>query len=73
MLVDGPPAYDEYIKYSRYPAVPYFRSQLARNFSVIIDDANRSGEREIIKRWQEILNLDFEIGDGDIAIATFKS
>lgn len=73
LFVDGPPAYDEEIKYSRYPAVPYFRSQLANDFTIVIDDANRNGEQEIIKRWQEILNLDFKIGDGDIAIATSKS
>ncbi len=69
LLVDGPPAYEEHLKYSRYPAIPYFLSQLNTNFTIILDDVNRSGEQEIIKRWQEILNIDFEIGEGDIAIA----
>jgi predicted O-methyltransferase YrrM len=69
LLVDGPPAYEEHLKYSRYPAVPYFLSQLKSDFTIVIDDANRSGEQEIIKRWEKILNLDFEMREGDIAIA----
>lgn len=69
LLVDGPPAYEEQIKYARYPAVPYFLSQLKSDFAIVFDDANRSGEREIAKRWEKILNLDFEITDGNIAIA----
>ena len=69
LLVDGPPAYEETIKYSRYPAVPYFLSQLKSDFTIILDDANRSGEQEIIKRWEKILNLDFEIGEGNVALA----
>jgi len=69
LLVDGPPAYEEHIKYSRYPAVPYFLPQLADDFTIIIDDINRTGEQEIAYKWQKILNLDFAIKPGDIAIA----
>jgi predicted O-methyltransferase YrrM len=72
LLVDGPPAYAEHIKYSRYPAVPYFLPLLADNFTIVIDDVNRNGEQEIVKRWQKILNLDFTIRTGDIAIAKSK-
>lgn len=69
LLVDGPPAYEETIKYSRYPAVPYFLSQLTRDFTIVIDDANRSGEQEIVKRWEKLLKIEFEMADGEIAIA----
>ena len=68
LLVDGPPAYEEDIKYSRYPAVPYFLSQLNSDSTIIIDDVNRSGEQEIIKRWEKILNIKSEIREGDVAI-----
>ncbi|MEB3337574.1 MAG: class I SAM-dependent methyltransferase [Leptolyngbyaceae bacterium] len=70
LLVDGPPAYRESIQYSRYPALPYFLPQLNDPFMVVIDDANRPGESAIIKKWQEIHKLNFEIRDGNIAIAT---
>jgi len=72
LLVDGPLAYNEELKYSRYPALPYFLPQLAENFTIVIDDVNRSGEQEIVKRWQKILNLDFTMKVGDIAIAQSK-
>lgn len=68
LLVDGPPAYEEPLKYSRYPAVPYFLEQLKSDCTIIIDDANRSGEQEIIKRWEKILNIKFEMREGDVAI-----
>ncbi len=67
--MDGPPAYEEEIKYSRYPAVPYFLQQLAEDFTIILDDANRQGEQEIIQRWQKLLEREFEIAEGEIAIA----
>ncbi len=72
LLVDGPPAYEESIQYSRYPALPYFLPQFAPDVTVVIDDANREGEREIIKRWEGLLNVGFEQKDGYIAIARFQ-
>lgn len=72
LLVDGPPAYQENIQYSRYPAVPYFLPSLSNDCTIVIDDINRHGEQEIVKRWEKLLNLDFEIKDGDIGMVTIN-
>jgi predicted O-methyltransferase YrrM len=69
LLVDGPTAYTEETQYSRYPAVPYFLPFFSQNCTIVIDDVNRQGEQEIVKRWEKLLNLDFETKDGNIAMA----
>ena len=68
LLVDGPPAYTQETQYSRYPAFSYFLPFFSQNCTIVIDDINRQGEQEIVKRWQKNLNVNFEIKDGNIAI-----
>jgi predicted O-methyltransferase YrrM len=51
LLVDGPPGYDEGMERSRYPALPALEPRLAPAAIVVIDDATRPGEREILERW----------------------
>jgi len=72
LLVDGPPAYQEAIKYSRFPAVPFFQKQLATGSTILLDDINREGEQEILKRWQGLLSLTFDCSEGNVAIAIFR-
>jgi predicted O-methyltransferase YrrM len=72
LLVDGPPAYTEETQYSRYPAVPYFLPFFSQNCTIVIDDVNRQGEQEIVSRWEKLMNVDFEIRDGNIAMTTIK-
>lgn len=50
LLVDGPPAaiHDQ----SRYPALPMFRSRLAKNARIIMDDADRQDELDTIRDWR---------------------
>jgi hypothetical protein len=56
LLVDGPPAGGD--STARYPALPRLLSRMAPKFSVMLDDADRPGEKEIIHRWlQEIPGL----------------
>lgn len=51
LLVDGPPGYGEGMAHSRYPALPSLAGRLARGAIVILDDAGRAAERQIIERW----------------------
>lgn len=51
LLVDGPPA-GEGQPLSRYPALPTFAERLAPNAVVVLDDATRPGEREVVQRWE---------------------
>lgn len=71
LFIDGPPAKSTNRSHSRYPAVPYFYPKMDKDFSIILDDISRQGERDIIKKWEEKYNLDFKhkILSGNISIA----
>ncbi len=70
LVVDGPKAFSRELRYSRYPALPYFWSSLAPNFAVVLDDINRLGEQRVVARWQVDHRIAFErrLVDGSIAI-----
>jgi hypothetical protein len=54
LLVDGPPGATH--KHARYPALPIALQYLAsHNLDVLMDDAGRVDEKEIIGRWEELL------------------
>lgn len=53
LLVDGPPGYGEGMELSRYPALPALAGRLAPGAMVVLDDAERPGEHEILRRWGE--------------------
>lgn len=55
LLVDGPPGYGAGMARSRYPALPALAERLAPGAVVVLDDAERPGEREIVERWQHEL------------------
>jgi hypothetical protein len=52
LLVDGPPGYGEGMARSRYPALPALGPRLAPGALVVLDDADRPGEGEILDRWE---------------------
>lgn len=49
MVVDGPPASIDPL--ARYPAGPRLLPRLAKGALVLVDDADRSGEKEMLRRW----------------------
>lgn len=49
VLVDGPPGADS--GGSRRPAIPLLRDRLADGATVVLDDAARPHEREIVREW----------------------
>ena len=51
LLVDGPPGYGEGMSHSRYPAMDALAGRVAAQGLVILDDAGREPEREIVDRW----------------------
>jgi hypothetical protein len=61
LLVDGPLAYHAAIAKARYPALPFFRSRMADDFVVFLDDCNRAGEREIAQLWSKAYALTGQI------------
>lgn len=71
VIIDGPPAYAADIRHSRYPALPFFRQMLSDKWVFILDDAERAGEREILRRWKDEFGVIFAVhpASGGIAIA----
>jgi predicted O-methyltransferase YrrM len=59
LLVDGPPAYGEGMAESRYPALPLLAGRLSQGALVILDDAERPGERAILAAWEAELPFRF--------------
>jgi predicted O-methyltransferase YrrM len=49
LVVDGPPAWLQSL--ARYPALPVLRKHLSHSAIVLIDDADRPDEQEMVKRW----------------------
>ena len=53
LLVDGPSTGSS--KFNRYPAVPFLQDKLSNNVAIYLDDTRRSGEEEILYKWNELL------------------
>ncbi|MCS3904381.1 putative O-methyltransferase YrrM [Methylohalomonas lacus] len=51
ILVDGPPEKTSHL--ARYPALPRLCKKLKKNALIILDDAERKGEKAIIQKWLE--------------------
>jgi len=52
LLVDGPSAWMPGHELARLPAVPVLGEYAADSYTVVLDDADRPGEREILKLWE---------------------
>lgn len=50
LIVDGPPGKDQ--PHARYPALPMFAEKLSARAWVIVDDATRKDEAEMVQRWK---------------------
>ncbi len=60
LVVDGPPADTSEKDLARYPALPVFASRLAPGATVVLDDVERPGEQEVLRRWEDEYPLAFE-------------
>lgn len=49
LIVDGPP--EATASLARYPALPVLASRMSPHANVVVDDAAREGERQILARW----------------------
>ena len=54
LLVDGPSIGSSI--FNRYPALPYLQDKLSNNVAIYLDDTRRNGEKEILYKWNELLN-----------------
>jgi hypothetical protein len=60
LLVDGPPADTADKVLARYPALPALHGRLARGATVVLDDVERPGEQEVLRRWEGEFEIRFE-------------
>lgn len=70
VLVDGPPAGEERDGTARFPALPFVRPHLAVGALVVLDDAHRAGETEVLRLWRDLAPelVLTPCGGGDIAV-----
>jgi predicted O-methyltransferase YrrM len=60
LVVDGPPAFVAGHGLARAPALPVFQHRLAPGATVVLDDIDRPGEQEVVRRWERTTSLVFE-------------
>ena len=56
VLCDGPPGHTHG---GRYGCLPVMRSRLASGCMIIVDDADRDAERQMVEQWSAELGVDF--------------
>ena len=60
LVVDGPPAYAPGSGLARYPALPVLRTRMAPDATVVLDDVDRPGEQDVLRRWERETGVAFE-------------
>ena len=60
LVVDGPPADTADKVLARYPALPVVHPRMAPGATVVLDDVERPGEQEVLRRWEQELDVRFE-------------
>lgn len=69
LVVDGPPANAAAIRRSREHALDAFHDRLSPDATVLLDDARRVGEREVIASWSQRYGRRFATERGGFAIS----
>ena len=69
LLVDGPPADSAQRVLAREPALPVLRPRLAPGATVVLDDAERPGEQEVLRRWESATGIAFERRSASAGVA----
>lgn len=71
LIIDGPPVTTQ--RLARYPALPILSHRLSDDAVILLDDAYRKDEREIIKRWlKEFGGLCLEMIDTEKGAALLR-
>ena len=71
LVVDGPPAFEPGLGLARHRALVVLRDRLAPGATVILDDIERPGEQEVLRRWEGEFGLSFRrVAAAGVAVAT---
>lgn len=60
LLVDGPPAFQG-DAWARYPAYLALKAHLSHDATVVLDDIERPAERKILRNWEQLGPINFEL------------
>jgi predicted O-methyltransferase YrrM len=71
LLVDGPPAGRAGLEESRYPALPALAGRLGPGAAIVLDDADRAGERRVLERWRAEFPLELGSAPAGVALAMY--
>jgi predicted O-methyltransferase YrrM len=69
VLIDGPPSFSKNVELSRYFALPFIHNHLSTDNSIMLDDAQRSGEKIVIKKWEKEFGFNFTTYSNSFAVA----
>lgn len=61
LVVDGPPAWQPGKEHARYPALSSLARWLAPGATIVLDDIERTGEREVLDRWRQEHPIGFDV------------
>jgi len=65
------PAFEPGHGLARHPALGVLRDRLVPGATVVLDDVERPGEQEVVRRWEDEFGLTFRrVADAGVAIAT---
>jgi hypothetical protein len=70
VLIDGPEAWRPKDNQSRFGAIRYMRTRLANSYSIFLDDADRYGEKQLIKKSGKLYKIYFRMRTRSLAQAT---
>lgn len=72
LLVDGPPAWQPHRAHARFPALDVLAGRLAPGATVVLDDIERDGERDVLQRWSREHGLRFDLRpEAGVAVGTW--
>jgi SAM-dependent methyltransferase len=69
LVIDGPPAYARELARAREPALDAFWDRLAPDATIVLDDARRPAERNLIASWRRRWGVEFRHQPGGHAVA----
>jgi ribosomal protein S18 acetylase RimI-like enzyme len=72
LVVDGPPAYAPGAGLTRYPALPVLRTRMAPDATIVLDDVDRPGEQDVLRRWESETGIAFERLGARLATGRFS-
>ena len=57
LVIDGPPAFEPGYGLARHRALVVLRDRLVPGATVVLDDIERAGEQEVLRRWEDEFGL----------------